>query len=294
MFSSIGLPFEARVTLKGHAIFGTIESQPAWLDGQCFGVNGGLRSDGVTPRIDLNLSAGVRSGNGAKASDFESWFQLRRTPFLELDIFPANIQLEAGVTAPPVQGLVSLDSLGATPMSAGATITVALASSNGSAASCPSSIALEVAPNGTTSTGTFAISLVGPPSNGDTLAVTFTAMAQLPSTYAATSSATLTIVGPPTQPLTLTISPNQVAPNASVKGTITLGTASTASTGVTLTCSAKGVSFPPTVSIPAGSTSATFTITNNNGGGGPGLAATFTAVEAQFTSTAVLTLIGGG
>jgi hypothetical protein len=76
------------VTLKGHWIWrgvraafaNTAVQQPAGgtvihLDGQAF-ARPGVQSDGTTPRVDLALP----SGHGAKASDFESWFDLGRQP----------------------------------------------------------------------------------------------------------------------------------------------------------------------------------------------------------------------
>ncbi len=60
----------ARVTLKGHTTRGADPRTPLFLDGQCFGT-AATRSGGA-PRTDLILP----SGNGAKASDFESWFYL--------------------------------------------------------------------------------------------------------------------------------------------------------------------------------------------------------------------------
>jgi hypothetical protein len=64
-----------RVTLKGHTIFSQRGSDVIYLDGQAFGKSG-IRADGKTPRIDLNLP----SGSGARASDFESWFYLGVQP----------------------------------------------------------------------------------------------------------------------------------------------------------------------------------------------------------------------
>jgi hypothetical protein len=64
-----------RVTLKGHAIFSHRGADIVYLDGQAFG-KAGMRGDGKAPRIDLNLP----SGNGARASDFESWFYIGVEP----------------------------------------------------------------------------------------------------------------------------------------------------------------------------------------------------------------------
>lgn len=59
-----------RVTLKGHKIWSFQGGQIVYLDGQAFAAPG-LRSDG-TPRTDLLFP----SGEGVRASDFESWFYL--------------------------------------------------------------------------------------------------------------------------------------------------------------------------------------------------------------------------
>jgi hypothetical protein len=57
-----------------------------YLDGQAFG-QPGTRSDG-TARIDLRLP---RSGRGARASDFESWFWLANTPRALLEVSGAAL-----------------------------------------------------------------------------------------------------------------------------------------------------------------------------------------------------------
>jgi hypothetical protein len=67
---SPGQFIRVRVSLKGQTIFSAGTSGTMFLDGQCFGM-AATRSDG-TARTDL----AVPSGNGEKASDFESWFYL--------------------------------------------------------------------------------------------------------------------------------------------------------------------------------------------------------------------------
>lgn len=81
-----------RVKVMGHALFGTSGAGLIYLDGQSFGVPA-VRSDGTTPRIDLPLP----SGNGQKASDFESWFYL--APVLavsSVSVQPPSLQLVPG------------------------------------------------------------------------------------------------------------------------------------------------------------------------------------------------------
>lgn len=64
-----------RILLKGHFIWSDNGDHRVYLDGQSFGVPG-LRSDNQTPRVDLLLP----SGSDTRASDFESWFYLKKLP----------------------------------------------------------------------------------------------------------------------------------------------------------------------------------------------------------------------
>jgi hypothetical protein len=79
----------ARVTLAGRDIFNGAAAGQVFLDGESFGTSG-FRSDGKTPRIDLQLP----SGNAQKASDFKSWFYLG--PVLQISSFtivPAAVKI---------------------------------------------------------------------------------------------------------------------------------------------------------------------------------------------------------
>jgi hypothetical protein len=60
-----------RVRLMGYKIWSLAGDQTLYLDGQAFG-KPSLRADKKTPCTDLIYP----SGNGARASDFESWFYL--------------------------------------------------------------------------------------------------------------------------------------------------------------------------------------------------------------------------
>jgi hypothetical protein len=71
---SQGWPGRLRVKLLGNAIFAGTGASRVFLDGQAFG-QPALRADGTTSRVDLQLP----SGDGQKASDFESWFYLYPT-----------------------------------------------------------------------------------------------------------------------------------------------------------------------------------------------------------------------
>ena len=78
---SFGAPYQwfarVRVRLLGRAIFSGSGASQLFLDGQSFGQSA-TRADGTTPRVDLQLP----SGNGEKASDFESWFYVAPTLLL--------------------------------------------------------------------------------------------------------------------------------------------------------------------------------------------------------------------
>jgi hypothetical protein len=77
-----------RVTLKGHTIFSQRGTDIVYLDGQAFGKSG-MRTDGKTPRIDLNLP----SGGSVRASDFESWFYLGAQPDTKQPLQVTDIKL---------------------------------------------------------------------------------------------------------------------------------------------------------------------------------------------------------
>jgi hypothetical protein len=69
-----GQEARVRVRLMGHMVWSSAENEILYLDGQVFG-RPGLRADNKTSRTDLIF----KSGNGTRASDFESWFYLGRT-----------------------------------------------------------------------------------------------------------------------------------------------------------------------------------------------------------------------
>jgi hypothetical protein len=92
-----GTMLRVRVTLKGHVIWTNLGGTLLYLDGQAFG-QPGTRSDG-TARIDLILP---RSGSGARASDFESWFWLTNTPAALLQVSSAAV-----VSVDPASGTIT-------------------------------------------------------------------------------------------------------------------------------------------------------------------------------------------
>jgi hypothetical protein len=80
-----------RVPLMGSKIWTPADKSSLYLDGQVFG-KAGMRADGQTPRVDLDLP----SGSGARATDFESWFDLgvveTKAPLQVTDVKLVTIQ----------------------------------------------------------------------------------------------------------------------------------------------------------------------------------------------------------
>jgi hypothetical protein len=71
-------PGRVRIRLDGGAVYSTGPAGTIYLDGQTFGSTATRASDG-SPCITLNTP----SGNSAKASDFEGWFYLAPTLFIQ-------------------------------------------------------------------------------------------------------------------------------------------------------------------------------------------------------------------
>ena len=107
-----GIPSRVRVKVPGRALFSTdANGNQIYLDGQSFGTPA-TRADGVTARIDLQLP----SGDGARASDFESWFYLAPIPALaSFTVQPAAVLFNPSVPSPTApQATVTLNSPAAT------------------------------------------------------------------------------------------------------------------------------------------------------------------------------------
>lgn len=86
--ASAGLLARARVVLKSHAVAQGSGAGALYLDGQCF-TNPATRADG-SARLDLQFP----SGNAAKASDFESWFDVAPVQLITaLTLAPASVAL---------------------------------------------------------------------------------------------------------------------------------------------------------------------------------------------------------
>ena len=201
-----GLYMQGRVTLKGDAIMGTVAGTPVWLDGKCFGKLG-TRFDG-SPRVEYAFP----SGDGVKASDFESWFSVAPIAVPGLTISPASVTLTAASPSPSVNGIVTLTfnaltattvtltitgtQVGPTVIPAGtATSLQELLGPTSPYVSIPASVSVPKA--GGTASQTFAIKITQNPGNNTSAVVTIKATAQLPSGIASpiAPSATLTIIG---------------------------------------------------------------------------------------------------
>jgi hypothetical protein len=99
---ALGIFPRLRIVLKGHMIASAgLGGALAYLDGRCFG-KGVARADG-SQRLDLALP----SGNGEKASDFESWLYVVPQPTISLKLDPAAIRVAVGGTG-NVTGTVTL------------------------------------------------------------------------------------------------------------------------------------------------------------------------------------------
>jgi len=172
------------------------------------------------------------------------------------------------------QGMVVLS---AAPSSA---TTVALSSGNSSVVSVPSSVTVAAGSTNATFTITASASLV------TTSTVTITA-----SEGGVTQTATITVT-PPLPPITLSslvINTTTATAGSTYQGMVVLSAAPSADTTVALSSSnSSAVSVPPSVTVAAGSTSATFTITT--GSSAANTAVTITASEGGVTQMTVLTV----
>jgi hypothetical protein len=98
----LGVYPRLRIALKGRMIAATgTAGEMLYLDGQCFG-KAAARADG-SQRLDL----GLPSGNGEKASDFESWIYVVPQPTISLALDPTSINVILGNSG-TVTGTVTL------------------------------------------------------------------------------------------------------------------------------------------------------------------------------------------
>ena len=128
-----------RVRLLGNMIYaqtatsndGCGAAQMLFLDGQCFG-KAGARMD-QTPRIALQYP----SGNGAMASDFESWFYLApATTVSSLTFSPASVTQPGGNATGSTTGTVTLT----TPASEDTTVALTFTPPGGLTVTIPATI----------------------------------------------------------------------------------------------------------------------------------------------------------
>ncbi len=85
---ALGVYPRLRIALKGRMITATgTGGEMLYLDGQCFG-----KSTDGSQRLDLVLP----SGNGEKASDFESWVYVVPQPTISLTLTPAVVAVNQG------------------------------------------------------------------------------------------------------------------------------------------------------------------------------------------------------
>lgn len=173
-----------RVRLFGHAIFAEAARvcgpvQTIFLDGQCFGGTGQL-SDGST-----GIALQEPSGNGARASDFESWFYLAPAPEVEYVEFTQETTTTlivsgegatAGSNSANIPGTVQM----ATPVSSATTINLTVSTQTGVTLTFSStSIVIAAGSSSQTFTATVQASSAAP--NGQ-VTLTVTATPQLETT----------------------------------------------------------------------------------------------------------------
>jgi len=130
-----------RVRLLGHMIYTQTSASQAgcgpartlFLDGQCFGQTGTRRDN--TPRIDLHHP----SGNGAMASDFESWFYLApATAISGLSFNPPIVTLPDVGASGTTTGTVTVS----TPVSADTIVSLSFTPPSGLTVSMPATITI--------------------------------------------------------------------------------------------------------------------------------------------------------
>ncbi len=222
-----GPPARVRIKLLGEMIFANVPVGLAFLDGRALG-QPGVRADGKTPRITLQLP----SGGAATASDFDAWFYL--APPLEIQnvavgaylagedwpslvsevnsfgvvVNSANevIGLNAEVGDPDGEGsdwpVVEIAGVVSLNYAAVAAVTLALslaqtastgtAASGGSVASVPPTAAIAIGQSAIA----FPISIIANPGGDASITYELTATLSLPGTgFATTRSASFTVAG---------------------------------------------------------------------------------------------------
>jgi len=143
-----------RVRLLGYMIYAQTPASQAgcgpartlFLDGQCFGQPGTRRDN--TPRIDLQNP----SGNGAMASDFESWFYLApATTISSLSFNPPSVTLPGVGASGTTTGTVTVS----TPVSADTIVSLTFTPPIGLTVTIPATITIPAGQNSQTFTANF-------------------------------------------------------------------------------------------------------------------------------------------
>jgi hypothetical protein len=195
-----GWPGRVRVKLPGRALYANAgdSSQLIYLDGQAFGQTAQTAA-GSRSRVDLQFP----SGNGDRASDFDSWFYLY--PILTVDsvsvTYPALIAIDDGNSvavyqpplppAPPYTPVTQNATIVLNyPAAAAATISLSLVGDS-SVASVPTTLAVPVG----SSSVTLPITFKGAPAVGTTTTITLSASVNNAINATDARSATFTVTG---------------------------------------------------------------------------------------------------
>lgn len=260
--SSTPIPLLMRVTLKGDKIWSGMGTQPCYLDGQVFGKSGGSRSNNSQiPRTHLVFP----SGNGLKASDFESWFWLnvREQVTLErLEITPPRVQGNASV-----KGSIFLSNIA--PEGG---ISVTLSSQNKEIIRVPRNITIS---EGSDQTG-FTI---------ETNSVQQTTSVLLTASLGDESrNASLTVIATPSTLTALRLNPDDIFGGNPSEGIVMLNNpAPVGGIRVNLSSSSKKIAtVPKIVTVPAGETTATFPVNTNSNPPSSSITITTVIITASF------------
>ena len=196
--ATVGLWARVRIKLLGQMMFATGTAGSLFLDGRAFGQLG-VRADGTTPRIDLQLP----SGDGERASDLDGWFYL--APALVIDslavayaaltvVVDSNDNV-TGVEAPGSTAMVNPTATAYFNYAAVTQTTLALALTGetgaGTVASIPSSVPIDVGDQSVT----FPISVLSNPGAQTTLSFEITASITTAALSTSSQSASFTVTG---------------------------------------------------------------------------------------------------
>lgn len=235
----------ARLTLKGNTIW-KLNEPSVYLDGDAFGFT---RNDPGGPRIGLRLP---QSGDGKRGGDFEMWF------WLAVPIRPTSLgfnpnPVDAGQNS---SGLITLNG----PPSTDAVIALSAIALDASGAQLPG-VSLGVIPPTMTipagqTTGSFVVSQTNVPGNA------MSATLQVTATFAGNKVQGNLTINRPLGLLSLVFAPAALLGGNPVTGTVTLSGPAPAGGAVVTLLSNNPLAKPQgSVTIPAGQTVATFSLT---------------------------------